>query len=469
MVSGLLQGAAGGASVAIIIKAVDNYSKEFNKATTSMERFKKTAEIVATAAAAAFGAFTVSAVKAGLAMKPIEDSFHKLAKGSDKFLFELDMATKGTISDFELMSNANKALLLGLDQEALPSLFKNAAILGRAAGRTTTEAIQDISLGIGRQSRLILDNLGIIVRAEDAHRKFAESLGITAAELTEEQKNLAFMQEAFAQAEAKGISLGGILENDIVTKIQQLNAEWQNFKTNFGTSFLEVIGPTLVTTEGGFEDLGNTVGRVIGMITGYLAIGMKIVQVGVLGFIEIIATAFTGLVDLVNDIVNLVIKGINKLIDGINVIRSLLGFDKINKLGEVNFTKGIDNFRAGISDMADANYKELQAMTQAFIDTRNGIDKAQNTLDTTSNEVKKEMNIQEQLLATGKTFKYIPETGDVFNQGAFSSSEFQTRAAYEQARLGGGVVVNIDNIYGLDVDEISEALNDKLKSMIAST
>jgi len=174
MVSGL--GSIGtGATVAITIKAIDKYSKELKRAKSGLEKFSKVAATAGLVSAAAFTAFTASAVKAALKMKPIQDSFRKLAIESDRFLEELNFATKGTISNFELMANANKALLLGLDQEALPQLFKNAAIVGRAAGRTTTEAIEDITLGIGRQSRMILDNLGIILKAEDVYKDFAES------------------------------------------------------------------------------------------------------------------------------------------------------------------------------------------------------------------------------------------------------------------------------------------------------
>ena len=159
---GFLGGAAGSV-VSIIITAKDDYSRQLQKAQAETHKMGKSVtqmsavtKIALTAAATAFIAFTASAIKGGIEMKKIEAGFRSLARGSDDFLRTLKEVTNGTVSSFELMASANKALLLGIEQNKLPELFRAAVVVGRAAGRSATEAIEDISTGIGRQSKLIL-------------------------------------------------------------------------------------------------------------------------------------------------------------------------------------------------------------------------------------------------------------------------------------------------------------------------
>jgi hypothetical protein len=60
-------------------------------------------------------------------------------------------------------------------------------------GQSMTEAFNDITLGVARQSRMILDNLGIIIDADKAYQDYAKTLGKTAESLTETEKRQAFM------------------------------------------------------------------------------------------------------------------------------------------------------------------------------------------------------------------------------------------------------------------------------------
>ena len=244
VVGGLLSGAAGGATVAITIKTIDKFSVGFKKASKGLGALGAAASAgVAAVAAAGIGlaALGTSAVKSALQLQPIEKGFNRLTEDSDRFLRTLNEVTKGTVSNFELMSSANTALLLGIDQEALPSLFKNAAIVGRAAGRTTTEALNDITVGIGRQSRLILDNLGIIVNAEQAYDNYAVSIGKVTSELTDNEKKAAFTAATIESLNAKAADLGGTLDEDATTAVSQLSAQFDNLRAELGKEVLPVF------------------------------------------------------------------------------------------------------------------------------------------------------------------------------------------------------------------------------------
>ena len=133
--------------------------------------------------AATFGTVGAAAVAAGAAIKQaidlgaegaqlsrVEDSFYSLATAAgasgDEIFQSLDRAARGTISNSDLILSANRAMMLGLgaDAEQLGNLLEIAAFRGKALGVSTQQAFNDIVTGIGRNSPMILDNLGIITK-----------------------------------------------------------------------------------------------------------------------------------------------------------------------------------------------------------------------------------------------------------------------------------------------------------------
>lgn len=129
-------------------------------------------------------------------------------------LVSLKNATKGMVSDLELMEAANNAVLLGVDDGSgkFAEMTEAAIKLGQAAGRTATEAINDLTVGIGRGSKQILDNLGVIVDANKAYENFAKANGLVAEKLTDAQKKAAFQAEAFGQVTEKASKLPGVAD-----------------------------------------------------------------------------------------------------------------------------------------------------------------------------------------------------------------------------------------------------------------
>lgn len=118
-----------------------------------------------------------------------------------ELLKELKVATRGLLSEQELQIQANNALALGLDlnEQQMGELAAGATKLGRALGLDVNTAMSSLITGIGRQSRMMLDNLGIIVSAEVAQEKYAASLGRSVSSLTDAEKKTAFMNEAVEQ------------------------------------------------------------------------------------------------------------------------------------------------------------------------------------------------------------------------------------------------------------------------------
>lgn len=140
-------------------------------------------------------------------------AFNTLAgSGNDSIiaLEKLKQATDNTMSSFDLFQQANNAMILGVtkNSDEMAEMFDIAQRLGRALGRDTASSVESLITGIGRQSRLMLDNIGIIVKSEEAYKKYAKELGKTADKLTDSEKKQAFLEATMESAREKVETLG---------------------------------------------------------------------------------------------------------------------------------------------------------------------------------------------------------------------------------------------------------------------
>ena len=166
-------------------------------------------------------------------------SFEQMAGGAENAATILAIAhrgVRGTITQYDLMLTANRAMLLGVadSAEEMSQLMEIAAVRGRAMGLSTTQAFNDIVTGLGRESKLILDNLGIRGRPGGAHASYAARIGKTAAELTDVERKQALVNQVIE-------SSAGLLPTPTATQkafagegMVQLNTAWTDFRTAFG-------------------------------------------------------------------------------------------------------------------------------------------------------------------------------------------------------------------------------------------
>jgi hypothetical protein len=189
---------------------------------------------------------------------------------SGELIQKLRGATRGTVSDFRLMQTANSAVLLGVAQtgDELAEMAELARRLGKAVGRDAVAAFQDLATGIGRQSRLILDNLGLQVRVQEAYEDYANILNKTVDELTDAEKKQGFLNAAMDQARLKVARLGpdvlGVAEAWGVLEAAVINA-FDAFSKGF-------VGGDIATAIGGFVNSNLTAIQGAG-ITARIALG----------------------------------------------------------------------------------------------------------------------------------------------------------------------------------------------------
>ena len=171
----------------IVIKARNEAGRTLNSTQAMFAGLQKAAAgIGLTFSAAVIGRTAVQLTQLGASAQRVEYSFRQLAgSDADKMLERLRRSARGTIADTELMLSANKAMMLGVSDNAdtLGRLLEVAAERGKALGVTTTQAFSDIVTGIGRLSPMILDNLGIVTGGAAVYDTYARSIGKAAEQL----------------------------------------------------------------------------------------------------------------------------------------------------------------------------------------------------------------------------------------------------------------------------------------------
>lgn len=180
-------------------------------------------------------------VSRGSQVSNIANSFQALARANeqsgDQILAKTKEMTQGLVSDFGIMSAANKGMMLGLPitADAMGVLGETAIALGQAMNVGPEQAMDDLIRGLGRGSAAILDNLGIMVNAEEAQQKYADSHHKTVEMLTASEQKLAVYEAALLAASTAVDRIGGI-QLTTQQRIQQGVVVWENMRDTIAST-----------------------------------------------------------------------------------------------------------------------------------------------------------------------------------------------------------------------------------------
>ncbi len=176
-------------------------------------------------------------------------------EGTRASLEKLKNATNDTMSEFDLFQQANNAMVLGVSKNSdeMAEMFDIAQRLGRALGRDTASSVESLVTGIGRQSRLMLDNIGIIVKSDEAYESYAKKLGINVEQLTDAEKKQAFLTATMESARAKVKTLGDetLTTQDIYDKLSSSSADLASATGN-------LLAPLMTTMASVFTSLADS-------------------------------------------------------------------------------------------------------------------------------------------------------------------------------------------------------------------
>ena len=185
------------------LKEVDNSLGEVQKTVGSLYTTAlKAAGVVAAVGTAVKIAFDLG--EQGAVIQQMGESFDNLVEkvgASPDILNRMKDATRGTVDEMTLMKSA-LTLAAGADDDFARSLLEatpQLAEIAKASNKLnpmlgdTAFLFESINTGIKRGSPMILDNLGITIKMEEAYTKYATSLGKTATELSSTEQKQAIL------------------------------------------------------------------------------------------------------------------------------------------------------------------------------------------------------------------------------------------------------------------------------------
>ena len=229
--------------IKLLFTGAKGATKDAKKFESSLKKIQKTAITLGASFFAAQGIIQGFKKMAELATQhgKVQSGFMSLGKEIGITTLSLNSfreAVNGTMSDTELMTLANQSMMLGVasSEQEMAKLFDTAQRLGRVMGLETKDSIESLVTGIGRQSIQMLDNLGIIVKSETAYQLYAESIGKTSNQLTEQEKKLAFNAEAMRQA-TNAVALLGEENLNASDRLDALTVSAENFWQMTGTEW----------------------------------------------------------------------------------------------------------------------------------------------------------------------------------------------------------------------------------------
>ena len=140
--------------------------------------------------------------------------------------------TGAAVSTQEAMSAVALATSSGFSSEQVARLGEVAKGASLALGRDMTDALNRLVRGAAKLEPELLDELGIMVRLDDATRDYARTLGTTESNLTQFQKRQAFVNAIIKEGES---SFAGIAQNIEPNAYDQLAASLSDLLKNFIT------------------------------------------------------------------------------------------------------------------------------------------------------------------------------------------------------------------------------------------
>ena len=295
-----------------IITLSDQFSGPIDKVAKSLGMTSQSFTAVtqfAGLAVGAIGAATAAVVALGSRgadvadVRSAFDGFSEAAGASaDVMLGKLQEGTLGTISNFDLMKLANKALGAGLVKSAddMGTLAEGAQLLADRTGGSAKEAFETLTSTIATGRTAGLKQLGLFVDTKVATEEYAKSLGKSAGALTDAERAQA-LSTGTLKVLREQLDANGKAQADFGDNVQKARVFVANFTDNLGEAIatspvvkagMDAIGKALQDAFGGTQQ--DTIKTLMGFVNQF-AIGLTYVaQVGVTAA-TVIVTAWYGI------------------------------------------------------------------------------------------------------------------------------------------------------------------------------
>jgi len=226
---------------------VDGLKSGLNKGKRELNLFGGQVKRIGALIAGAFtisklSQFTLETIKLAGKAQGVGNAFKRI--GNLAILEDLRKATRGTVSDLELMRRTVQASNFQLPIEQLASLFEFASRRAQETGESVDYLVNSIVLGIGRKSPLILDNLGI------SAVRLRQELKGAGTELT----TVADIAAAVGKIANEEMSKMGEIIFTAKDRFEQLTANVQNLRIELGENLLPAAEAVLEVINQLFAD-----------------------------------------------------------------------------------------------------------------------------------------------------------------------------------------------------------------------
>lgn len=232
------------------------------------------------------GKMSLELARASAQAELTEASFARMAAGvgqsSDELLEGMQKASRGVITDANLIIGANRAIGTGVANTSaeLNQILEIARATGIAYGKSTTEAYGRIVEAVGKLEPELLDELGITVRLDQVFRSYAATLGVTADQLSDAQRKQAFLNEIIRQSKDEVAAAAGAGDNaadtyarlDVAT--EKLGKSWGDLLNTAGVPlFIGLVSARIQSEIGLIEGYISLIERAQRAVAGFLGMG----------------------------------------------------------------------------------------------------------------------------------------------------------------------------------------------------
>lgn len=156
---------------------------------------------------------------------------------------ELEKATGGVIDKFDILESVNKATSFGIDltQGRLLKLVDVSSKAAAMMGTDLKSAFDSLIVGTARESKAILDNLGVMVDVTGVQEQYAKSINKTVEELTDEEQKISVLN---AVLDNLGKTQASISNDTLLSagsgQIAFFERVWRNFKLSAGEALSDI-------------------------------------------------------------------------------------------------------------------------------------------------------------------------------------------------------------------------------------
>jgi len=243
-----------------VIGATSNGTKAFSKMRDSMTGSSGLVSAYAILASNVFAATAAfNALRRAAQIEQLEQGLRLVGAAAGQNLPDIAKGlreiTDNAISTEQAMRSTALAVSSGFRSDQLRDLTKVAKGASLALGRDMSDALDRLVRGTAKLEPEILDELGIMVRLDDAVQTYADRLGIAEGNLTQFDRRQAFLNATIEQGLEKFQDLSQGVDANPYDKLAAALADLQKNLINFTSDFL------------GFADAVDFASRNLGSLT----------------------------------------------------------------------------------------------------------------------------------------------------------------------------------------------------------